>query len=169
MARYSVEVTDPGYQAYTHLTLAGKRIVCFLDGVKMEHVITIDEEAGEVVQYADGWGVNGAGDVKRETLRGKVECHLDMDAVPAALDYAERRWSDGYTKGVLDERARRGTLTMAVRPPIPSSVYWLGDREDAEQTRHAMDMRGCVLYFERQSDCLVFMRSLEALGQTVRE
>ena len=48
------------------------------------------------------------------------------------------------------------------QPPMPSSVYWLGDREDAERTRHSLDMRGCVLYFDRQSDCLAFMRWLSA-------
>lgn len=44
--------------------------------------------------------------------------------------------------------------------PLPQSLHWLGDREDANKTRHAMDTRGCVMYFERQSDCLQFMRWL---------
>lgn len=48
--------------------------------------------------------------------------------------------------------------------PAPSSVHWLGDREDANKTGHAMDIRGCVLYFEQQSDCLQFMRWLETYG-----
>lgn len=51
-------------------------------------------------------------------------------------------------------------MTMRL-PSMPTSLHWLGDREDADKTRHAMDMRGCVLYFDRQSDCLQFMRWLE--------
>lgn len=43
-------------------------------------------------------------------------------------------------------------------PCLPSDLHWLGDREDADATRHAMDMRGCVLYFAQQSDCVNFMR-----------
>lgn len=44
--------------------------------------------------------------------------------------------------------------------PLPQSLHWLGDREAADESRHATDMRGCVMYFERQSDCLQFMRWL---------
>ena len=43
---------------------------------------------------------------------------------------------------------------MDTRWLLPTSAHWLGDREDADKSRHAMDMRGCVLYFEQQSDCL---------------
>lgn len=46
------------------------------------------------------------------------------------------------------------------RPCVPQSAHWLGDRQEADASRHETDARGCVLYFERQSDCLAFMRWL---------
>lgn len=54
-------------------------------------------------------------------------------------------------------RAIRG----APVPCVPKSLHWLGDRAEAAGTGHEDDMRGCVMYFERQSDCLEFMRWLE--------
>ena len=50
--------------------------------------------------------------------------------------------------------------------PAPVSLHWLGDREDADKTRHATDMRGCVMYFDRQSDCLEFMRWVGGLNSS---
>jgi hypothetical protein len=50
------------------------------------------------------------------------------------------------------------------KPDRHTSFHWLGDRHEAEATSHAMDMRGCVAYFERQSDCLEFMRRVTALS-----
>jgi hypothetical protein len=52
----------------------------------------------------------------------------------------------------------------AMRGASPIALHWLGDRESADATRHAMDMTGCVMYFEQQSDCLQFMRWVEALA-----
>jgi hypothetical protein len=49
-----------------------------------------------------------------------------------------------------------------MKVPIPTSLHWLGDRDSADATRHAMDMTGCVVYFEQQSDCLQFMKWLES-------
>jgi len=45
-------------------------------------------------------------------------------------------------------------------PRPPKSLHWLGDRDDADQTRHAVDTTGCVLYFDSEGDCLQFMRRL---------
>lgn len=45
--------------------------------------------------------------------------------------------------------------------PHPVGLHWLGDRENAGETQHTTDARGCVLYFDSQSDCLQFMRWLE--------
>ena len=60
-----------------------------------------------------------------------------------------------------DARIRPVSAETKAAPPLPTSAHWLGDRHDAEKTGHATDMRGCVLYFDRQSDCLQFMRWLE--------
>lgn len=52
-----------------------------------------------------------------------------------------------------------------MRPfPLPIGVHWLGDREAADTTRHAVDVCGCVLYFNRQSDCLQFMQWLTGIA-----
>ncbi|MCO5129780.1 MAG: hypothetical protein M9932_04355 [Xanthobacteraceae bacterium] len=69
------------------------------------------------------------------------------------LESALRRLasSDGGVKGE----------PVPVAWPRPASLHWLGDREDANKSRHAADMRGCVMYFDRQSDCLQFMRLIE--------
>lgn len=54
-------------------------------------------------------------------------------------------------------------------PVIPKAMHWLGDREDADETRHAVDTTGCVLYFGSQGDCLEFMNSvLSALPRPER-
>lgn len=64
----------------------------------------------------------------------------------------------------ISATAMRRALTAAAlggKPlPIPKSFHWLGDREAAEITLHATDVRGCVAYFDRQSDCLEFMRQV---------
>jgi hypothetical protein len=44
--------------------------------------------------------------------------------------------------------------------PHPKAMHWLGDRENADETRHAVDTTGCVLYFDNQGDCLEFMNSV---------
>jgi len=44
------------------------------------------------------------------------------------------------------------------------NMHWLGDRDGVDITRHATDVKGCVMYFERQSDCLEFMRWVAALA-----
>lgn len=61
----------------------------------------------------------------------------------------------------LEAAARTARAQRDQAPCIPTSLHWLGDREAAEDTGHALDVRGCVMYFERQSDCLNFMRWLE--------
>lgn len=48
-------------------------------------------------------------------------------------------------------------------PHHPGSAHWLGDRDDADKTRHAVDAKGCVLYFDTEAECLAFMRWLVAL------
>ena len=48
---------------------------------------------------------------------------------------------------------------MISKPPYPpTAVHWLGDRESADASRHASDVRGCVMYFQTEEDCLLFMR-----------
>jgi hypothetical protein len=43
---------------------------------------------------------------------------------------------------------------------LPVSAHWLGDREAASNTKHAVDERGCVLYFTDQANCIAFMQML---------
>ena len=45
-------------------------------------------------------------------------------------------------------------------PVPPTAVHWLGDRESSDETRHAVDVRGCVLYFQQQSQCADFIEWL---------
>lgn len=59
----------------------------------------------------------------------------------------------------------RGGVAQA-QPIAPKDLHWLGDRESADATRHAMDMTGCVMYFAQQSDCLQFMRWVSQLSST---
>lgn len=42
-------------------------------------------------------------------------------------------------------------------PCLPKSLHWLGDRERADATQHAVDRTGCVMYFETRPDCEAFM------------
>ena len=46
----------------------------------------------------------------------------------------------------------------------PRSVYWLGDRQRAEETAHAQDVKGCVLFFDTQGQCINFMNWLTSLA-----
>lgn len=47
---------------------------------------------------------------------------------------------------------------------LPSSLHWLGDRESADQSGHAADVRGCVMYFKTQGECIQFMNWLASLS-----
>lgn len=62
-------------------------------------------------------------------------------------------WCRGYEAG----------KSQAAPGPLPQSMHWLGDRLEATKTMHSMDARGCVLYFDRQSDCLEFMRRVTSI------
>lgn len=44
---------------------------------------------------------------------------------------------------------------MTVCQPI--AAHWLGDRNAADATRHAVDRTGCVLYFATEAECDEFM------------
>jgi hypothetical protein len=44
--------------------------------------------------------------------------------------------------------------------PLPTSLFWLGDRQSAIATQHATDAKGCVMYFANEKDCTKFMRWL---------
>jgi hypothetical protein len=62
------------------------------------------------------------------------------------------------------------SLPLVKRPPcIPVGLHWLGEREASDNARCAMDMRGCVMYFDRQSDCLQFMRWMEQIALNVEQ
>jgi len=43
---------------------------------------------------------------------------------------------------------------------LPTSLHWLGDRISSDETRQAMDRKGCVLYFETEEACHSFMKWL---------
>jgi hypothetical protein len=82
----------------------------------------------------------------------------------AALEAAlSARTSELYPD--LQAEIERLRAYRALPPVTPKSLHWLGDREDADATRHALDMTGCVAYFDRQSDCLAFMRWLTNVDQ----
>lgn len=48
--------------------------------------------------------------------------------------------------------------------PLPSSLHWLGDRERADATAHAQDVKGCVMFFNTQGECLDFMNFITNLA-----
>jgi hypothetical protein len=71
-----------------------------------------------------------------------------------------------YSQKCKTMDAVEAALTAVLKRPIaPVSLHWLGDRIAADETGHATDMRGCVAYFDRQSDCLEFMRWVERLDR----
>lgn len=79
MARYSLNVDDPGYPAYLEARAMGLTVHCFLDGVKVSQVTVADEEAGIIVRAAkDAQGnlVVEGDQIKHETLHGRVKCYL---------------------------------------------------------------------------------------------
>lgn len=47
-------------------------------------------------------------------------------------------------------------------PYTPQSLHWLGDREAASITQHALDMTGCVMYFKNDVECNEFMKWLSS-------
>jgi hypothetical protein len=74
--RLSVDSGDAGYAAYMH---GGRGALVFLDGVKLNYVLTADEEMGlAVVHKTDEAGniVHCGGVIQRETLHGAVRIEL---------------------------------------------------------------------------------------------
>lgn len=76
--RLSVDKSDPGYSPQA----VQMRPRVFLDGVRMERVVTADEERGEVVRYRtgpDGRMVVAADgeSLEREVLVGAVRIEVD--------------------------------------------------------------------------------------------
>lgn len=51
-------------------------------------------------------------------------------------------------------------------PYAPQSLHWLGDREAATITQHAVDMTGCVMYFKNDVECNEFMKWLTEQAAT---
>ena len=93
-------------------------------------------------------------------------------ALRAYADRLKEKIGEHYALNVAESNTKNEAMRELVRlatepqtvPVTPNALHWLGDREDADATRHAVDMTGCVLYFKQQSDCLQFMRWLTAIA-----
>lgn len=92
--------------------------------------------------------------------RGEPLCPCAMQAARAHIVNDFNRWTPP------------GREVVTPDDPVPcvsTALHWLGDRRGAEDTAHALDMRGCVLYFATDSDCQKFMGWLtrQAVGALV--
>lgn len=59
---------------------------------------------------------------------------------------------------------------MSENPPVPfrpTAAHWLGDRDAADETRHAADRRGVVLYFYDEAACRDFLAWLTQVNAPV--
>ena len=76
-----------------------------------------------------------------------------------AADEIERLGNSVRYYGRRAEHAEREVERLRV-PCTPQSLHWLGDREAASITQHAVDMTGCVMYFKNDVECAEFMKWL---------
>lgn len=73
-------------------------------------------------------------------------------------------WGDGQDDSRYIYQYDAKAAIIAIGPPVPpTGLHWLGDRESANATRHALDETACVAYFQRQEDCVRFMEWVGSL------
>lgn len=71
--RISVDTDDPGYINYLNLYARGEGIEIFLDGERMDGVVTADDEIGVIVRYKrDGEGHYQVDEFRGEAVKEDV-------------------------------------------------------------------------------------------------
>lgn len=84
---------------------------------------------------------------------GTVWLAPSADAKPAVRLTTEER-------DVILARIHTPAPPMVTPPYLPNSLHWLGDREAASITQHAIDITGCVMFFKNDVECTEFMKWL---------